>query len=200
MSSTPPPSPPARLVQDLEPAARRRLIARTAVHILTVAILLVGAYYLAPLEGGNAPSVGVRLVCSLALVIGVVVWQVRAVATAEYPQTRAVEALVFASLMVIVVFATSYLALSQQQPLAFSEPLRHTSALYFTLTTLTTTGFGDITANRDGSRSIVMVQMVADVAVLGAAIRLIVGRARSRIGYPGATAQTASSPQPWETL
>jgi voltage-gated potassium channel len=198
MSSTPSESAPARLVQDLEPAARRRLIVRTAVRVLTVAVLLVGAYYLAPFEGGNARSVGVRVALSLALVIGVVIWQVRAVTNAEFPQTRAVQALVFVSLMVIVVFASGYLALSQQQPPAFNEPLRHTSALYFTLSTLTTIGFGDITADRDGSRSIVMVQMVADVAVLGAAIRLIVGRARSRIGYPGATAQSTSSPRPSE--
>jgi voltage-gated potassium channel len=196
MSSTPSESAPARLVQDLEPAVRRRLIVRTAVHVLTVAVLVVCTYYLAPLEGGNARSVGIRLAFSLVLVVGIVVWEVRAVTTAEFPQTRAVQALVFASLMVVVVFASGYLTLSQQQPLAFNEPLQHTSALYFTLTTMTTTGFGDITADRNGSRIVVMVQMVADVAILGAAIKLIVGRARSRIGYPGATAESTGSPRP----
>lgn len=172
------------------------MIARMVLDVVTVAILLIGAYYLAPLEGGNTRSITLRVAASLILVVVVAVWQVHAVSTAEFPQTRAVRALAVASLMLIVVFASGYLTLSQRDSFAFNEPLEHTGALYFTMSTLTTIGYGDIAADSDAARVAVMIQMVADVAVLGAAIRLIVGRARTRIGYPGARAPATDAGDP----
>ena len=49
------------------------------------------------------------------------------------------------------------------------------------MTTLSTVGYGDISARSDSARVAVMVQMVFNVAVLGVAIRLIAGTARSRL-------------------
>jgi hypothetical protein len=48
------------------------------------------------------------------------------------------------------------------------------------MTTLTTVGYGDMTARNSPARTVVMVQMVADVVVVGATVRLILRAARSR--------------------
>ena len=66
-----------------------------------------------------------------------------------------------------VAFAVFYLNLSARDPDAFSEPLGRTAALYFTMTTLTTVGYGDITARTDAARIAVMVQFLFNVAVIG---------------------------------
>ena len=49
------------------------------------------------------------------------------------------------------------------------------------MTTLTTTGFGDIVALSNPARATVMIQMVVDVAILGVAVKLLVGVARTRL-------------------
>jgi hypothetical protein len=187
-------APITRLVQSLERRQRRRLVARTVVHTTVVTALAVGAFYFTPFTGDSLTLW--RVVLAAACMVAVVVLQIRAVTTAEFPQIRAIESLVFASLVVIVVFAAAYLALSHYDATAFSEELEHTSSLYFTITTLATVGYGDISAKSDTARIFVMVQMVADVAVLGAAIRLIVGRARSRVSYQPAPTTSPGGPLP----
>ena len=84
-------------------------------------------------------------------------------------------------MLVVVVFASTYLNISRQHPSAFSEHLDRLGALYFTMTTLTTTGFGDIVALSNPARATVMIQMVVDVAILGVAVKLLVGVARTRL-------------------
>ena len=58
---------------------------------------------------------------------------------------------------------------------AFSQPLTRTDALYFTVTVFSTVGFGDITAKAESARLVVTGQMIADLIVLGVAIKIIVG-------------------------
>jgi hypothetical protein len=194
MTPDPPSGMTTRLVQNLQRAQRRRLVLVTVVRTVAVTVFGIGAYYLVPFTGADVVSIVVRSVLAGACVIVIVLVQVRAVARAEYPQLRAIESLVFASLVVVVAFAAAYLGMSTQDAGAFNEELEHTSSLYFTITTLATVGYGDITAQSDAARVIVMIQMIADVAVLGAAIRMILGRARSRIGSSATGPRSAAAP------
>jgi voltage-gated potassium channel len=57
----------------------------------------------------------------------------------------------------------------------FSEPLTRTDALYFTVTVFSTVGFGDITAKTEAARLVVTGQMIADLVVIGLAVKVIVG-------------------------
>jgi voltage-gated potassium channel len=63
---------------------------------------------------------------------------------------------------------------------SFSEPLTRTDALYFTITVFSTVGFGDITAKTEPARLVVTAQMIADLVILGLAVKVIVGAARRR--------------------
>jgi voltage-gated potassium channel len=98
---------------------------------------------------------------------------------------RAVEALALTAPLFLVMFASVYVVLAQDNVANFStHELTRTDALYFTLTVFSTVGFGDITATSQSARVIVMVQMVLDLVILGLGVQVYrgavsVGRKRS---------------------
>ena len=55
-----------------------------------------------------------------------------------------------------------------------------TDALYFTVTVFSTVGFGDITAKSETARIVLIVQMLADLAFLGAGVRVLLGAVQRR--------------------
>ena len=75
-------------------------------------------------------------------------------------------------LEVLALFALTYLAISQRsgQIIGMATPL---DALYFTMTTLMTIGFGDIAAEGQLARGTVLIQMFFSVLVLSASVRLL---------------------------
>lgn len=79
----------------------------------------------------------------------------------------------------LVVFATSYLALSGQEG-QFNGLDTRVDALYFTLVTASTVGYGDITATGQTARVVVMVQMVYNVLFLTAAATAFSQQLRGR--------------------
>ena len=72
----------------------------------------------------------------------------------------------------------------------FSQPLTRSSALCFTVTVFTTVGFGDITGQTETAQLVVTGQMVADLVVIGIAVKLIFGTVKRthecRIGQTSA--------------
>jgi hypothetical protein len=173
--------PRARHVMDVGRDERRRLIVFATMRSILVAASLIALFYALPFDWSPVAQVAGGVLAGMVLIGGAGVWQLRAVATAEFPELRAIEALAFSTALLVVLFASVYLSLSHGDTEAFSEQLDHTGALYFTLTTLTTVGFGDIAAQSGNARVAVMVQMVANVAVLGIVIKLIMGVARRRM-------------------
>jgi hypothetical protein len=74
-------------------------------------------------------------------------------------------------------FAYTYLAISHSHRGAFSERLGHVGAVYFTLSTITTVGFGDIAARTNSSRLVVIAQFIFDVGLIFGLVRLYFGTA-----------------------
>jgi len=143
---------------------------------LVVALTL--AYYLAPWDGGRPWTVAVRIVFAMVVIVAAVGLGVRYIDRGKYPMLRMFETLAGIVSFTVVAFASIYVMMSNADPMAFSEPLGHTDALYFTMTTITTVGFGDISPKTDGARIVVMLQMVVNVLVLGVAARTLVRSAR----------------------
>ena len=114
------------------------------------------------------------------ILVAATAFAVRSVWHAEHPIFRAFETIATIVTLLIVGFASVYVATSASDADAFSEVLDHTGALYFALTTATTVGFGDIAPRSNPARIVVMVQMVANVVVIGVATRLLIGAARGR--------------------
>ena len=101
--------------------------------------------------------------------------QLRAITVADRPTLRAIEAVGVLVTLINVAFAITYLMIADQYPGAFSQPLDKIGALYFTTTVLSTVGFGDIVAVTDPARIAVMVQMLVDLVLLAAGVRLLAG-------------------------
>jgi voltage-gated potassium channel len=161
--------------QDLPPAKRRRLIFRAVLRSVLVATVLVVLYYVLPLDRPWDSDTAVRLLIGLVVFAGVMVWHIRAIAGARYPGLRAGEALGMIIPLYLILFATTYFVMERTSATSFTQPLTRTDALYFAVTVFSTVGFGDITAKSETARVVLIVQMLADLAVLGAGVRVILG-------------------------
>jgi voltage-gated potassium channel len=165
-----------------ETASRKRVLLVLARSALTV-VLLVWVYFALPLHTRDGDGTLVLFLVGLAALVGMVVWQLRAVMSAAHPALRAVESFASAIPVFLLLFAAAYVVLATARPDAFSEPLTRLDALYFTVTVFATVGFGDIAPVSDTARIIVTVQMMGDLLVLGLLVNAMleaVRRGRSR--------------------
>ena len=89
----------------------------------------------------------------------------------------------------ILLFAGVYFAIGHATPGSFTQPLDHTDAIYFTVTVFATVGFGDIAPVTTTTRVIVTIQMLADLALLGAGLKLLLGAVQMSLKR-----QTVSTP------
>jgi voltage-gated potassium channel len=160
-------------LKDLPSAQRRRLIAGAVLRSVLVAAVLVVLYYVLPLDRPWDSATAVRLLIGLLVFAGVMVWGVRAVAGSRYPGMRAAEALALVLPLFLLLFASTYFEMERASAASFTQPLTRTDALYFTVTVFTTVGFGDITAKSETARIVLIVQMLADLAVLGVGARVL---------------------------
>jgi voltage-gated potassium channel len=161
--------------QDLPSAKRRRLILWAALRSVLAATVLVVLYYVLPLDRGWDSDTAVRLLIGLLVFAGVMVWQVRTITGSRYPGLRAGEALGLVIPFFLVLFASTYFLMERASAASFTQPLTRTDALYFTVTVFSTVGFGDIAAKSEIARVVLIVQMLADLVVLGAGVRLLLG-------------------------
>jgi len=170
---------PAPTIHEMEPRERRRVLAAALLRALLTAIVLVGLYYLLPLNDEWRLSSAMRAVVGLALFVAVLIWQIRKVLSARHPEIRAVEALAMTLPLFLLLFATAYFLMSVHGSGAFSqEHLSRTDALYLTVTIFATVGFGDISPVSQAARVAVMFQMLLDLVILGVGINAFVSAAR----------------------
>jgi len=170
-------------LRSLDRAQRRRLTALAFVRILATSLGLVALYYLVPLtQLGETVPVPVSLSVALLVLAAVAAWQVLSITRADYPAIRAAEALAVTTPLFVLLFAAAYFILAQDNPGSFSpHALTRTDTLYFTVSTFSTVGFGDITATSEGARVIVTVQMLLDLLVFGLVIRVFLGAVRTGV-------------------
>jgi voltage-gated potassium channel len=162
-------------------AARRAAWARGLRALVQVAgsVVVLGAiYFLVPTRDGGLSSDAPWLLLELGLFAAVVALQVPAIINAHHPILRATVALGVMVPLYLLIFARVYLSGSLSSPDSFNESLTHASALYFTVTVFATVGFGDIVAKTDSMRMIVTLQMLVNLIVVGAGIRVLISAAR----------------------
>jgi voltage-gated potassium channel len=150
-----------------------------------IAAGFIALYAVVPVPGKSGAGAVIGLIAGLVAFAFLVAWQVRSITHAGHPLRRGVEVVVFALLLLVVVFAFTYLSLSRSDAASFSEHLDRVDAFYFTVTTVSTVGFGDITAKSDAARIIVSMQMLFDVALLAGLARLVVLATRLGLSHRG---------------
>jgi voltage-gated potassium channel len=161
--------------RELPPPKRRRLIFWAALRGFLFTTVLVVLYYLLPLDRPWSADTAVRLLAGLLVFAGITAWQVRAIAGSRYPALRAGEALGLIAPLYLLLFASTYFVMERASAANFTQPLTRTGALYFTVTVFSTVGFGDITPKTEAAQIVLIVQMLADLAVLGAGIKILLG-------------------------
>ena len=172
---------------------RRVLLARSIARVVGITVLLLVAYFAAPI-GQDADAAGLVLL-SIGLVgfIGLTIYQVRRILDSPMPQLRAAETLATVVPLVIVVFALFYVGMSATDPGSFSEPVTKVNGLYFTVTVLATVGFGDIAARTDSTRIAVTVQMLLDLLIVGVLVKVIIQASRIAVERRRAEAESRES-------
>jgi voltage-gated potassium channel len=170
---------------------RRRRVVATLIQVALTWALLVAIYYVIPFTDLTSGESLLRLVVGIGGFAVVLAWQLHRVTHADIPGLRAVQALGVAIPVFLGVFAVVYLSLSQASTTHFSEPLNHTGALYMVVTVFSTVGFGDITPKGDLARIVVSIQMLLDLVVIGAVVRLLTTAAKT--GLAGSSSGPAAS-------
>ena len=164
--------------EDLDRRQQQRLALRSAIRILSSTVVLVLLYALLPAASNSSARTLIQLFIGLTVFLGMLAWQVIKILDAEHPEVRAVETLALAVPLLIVVFAFTYLSLAHAKASNFSEPLDHVGAVYFTVTVISTVGFGDIVARTDIARILVCTQILLDLGLIVGIARTVVFAAR----------------------
>jgi voltage-gated potassium channel len=186
---------PLRLV-DLDRSQRRQAVLRAALTIVVAWVIILGAFYVLPFSHLSHADSALRLAAVVALVAAVLTWQIRRISTAELPELRAIEALGIVIAVFLVGFSIIYLSMSHNAAATFTQPLDHTRSLYFTVSIFSTVGFGDITPRTDTARLVVSAQMLLDLVLIGAVVRLIFNAARTRVASSGGQTDAAAGVPP----
>jgi voltage-gated potassium channel len=160
-------------LEDLDRREQRRVVGRSAARILLSIVLLIALYGALPAADQTGLGTLVKLIVGLLIFGAVLGWQVLKIMGAEHPELRAAEALAIAVPIVLIVFAFTYLSLSHFKPASFSEPLDHVGAMYFTITVVSTVGFGDIVAKSHAARILVSFQIMLDLVLLVGIVRAV---------------------------
>jgi len=138
--------------------------------------LLTFSYFVLP-TGGAFDDAGtvVRSIGFLAAIAGFVIvlrMQLKARRNRRTVWTRA-EGLLTALYLLILVFAIVYDRMAEMSPDQFAGISSRADALYFTVTIVSTVGFGDIHATSTAARLLVTVQMLINLVYVGTALRVL---------------------------
>ena len=164
----------------------KRIAKMASVRLAGQIAFLIGAYYLAPV--GEVLTESARLlrlggVLALLLMLGALTWWIsrRVAREARLPEDAVrLNELVLVAVTGVAVFALADLVVATVVPGEFVDLNTKTDALYFALTTLTTIGFGDIHAQGQVARALLIVQMLFNVIVLATATRIALRAVGSR--------------------
>lgn len=150
----------------------------------TASLLLVSGFFVMPLSPGEFS--GISLIIRIPVTtagLGVVAWlvarQVRRALSTGRARER-ISVLLTLVTVVVVFFSALYVAMEHQ----FSGIATKLDALYFSIVTLCTVGYGDITPVSETARALVIVQMLFDLVIVSSAISVVVGAMRTGMGPP----------------
>jgi voltage-gated potassium channel len=158
---------------------------------------IIALYFLVPATPRLAQhDVLARTLASVAA-LGLVAWLVtRQLRLHIDHDDRRVDGLVASVVTMVMVFSLCFYLLEQQQPSQLEDLHTRVDALYFTMSTLVTIGYGDVHAVGQTARILVMVQMLFDVVFIAAASSLLSSRVRAVAARHAQARRSDGSPRP----
>ena len=168
-------------VAELDRRQRRRNLSGRCWRSVLTGALLLGIYYLIPFTDRTSGESLTRLVVGVVAFAGVLAWQLHQVRRDDLPGLRAIQAL-----GVTIPFFLAGLRRPLPLPLPgldgslqrAAEPHRRPLPV---ITLFSTVGFGDITPETDLTRILVSIQMLLDLVVIGAVVRLLAYAAKTGV-------------------
>ena len=147
---------------------------------------VMAAYYALPVD--ELPSRWDIAFVTLGLVagLGALVWvgarQLRTMAhtPAGDPSVR-LDVIALVVIVVIPLFALGYYGIEHADAGQFADLATKTDALYFTVSTLATVGFGDVHATGQAARALVTAQIVFNLVVVAALVSVLTTQLRARV-------------------
>ena len=145
-----------------------KLLARS----LLTPVAALCLFFWTPLDESNwILSAGLGVVATV-VVVPYAFWKVNRIRTAIHPLGEALAVLSLLISLVIVGFAGSYYSIALRTD---GFPGIHTrlDALYFTVVTLGTVGYGDIAPTTQGARALVTFQILVNLSLIATLIRVL---------------------------
>ena len=151
--------------------------AKLLARALLTPVLALCVFFWTPLDDDNwILSAGLGIVATV-LVVPYTFWKLGRIRAAVHPLGEALAVLSLLVSLVIVGFAGSYYSIAVRSD-GFPAIQTRLDALYFTVVTLGTVGYGDITPTSQGARALVTFQIVVNLSLIATLIRLL-GRVAS---------------------
>jgi voltage-gated potassium channel len=148
-------------------------------HALILSLILV-VYFAAPVRLALDESTAVRLstvLVALGLLAAFVVWVLRRQVDDE---SRRIDGLITVILVVVVAFSLAFYIMEKSSPGEVAGLKTRLDSLYFTVSTLLTIGYGDVHAQGQAARALVLVQVVFNTVFVATAAGLLSARVRTR--------------------
>jgi len=159
-------------------------------RVILALVATVGGYYALPYGRSGAQITGTTgILVFAAAALATVVLIARQVRNHLIYGGRGndIESLLLALVLVMISFALIYIKMQSQ----FEGLNTKTDSLYFTVTTVSTVGYGDIHPVGQGARAVVTVQMVLDLVFVAALASVAGGLIRQRAQERREAAQRA---------
>jgi uncharacterized membrane protein len=153
---------------------RLRQTIRAMAEIAGVGGIALALYFAMPLDAElGALLAGSLVVVGSVALVPLSVRRARQVLVSDHPFLSAAQSLVSAITLLIVSFSSVYFVLATGHQGEIAGLRTKIDALYFTVTIVSTVGFGDITATGQTARGIVIGHMVVDVVLVAVAVRVV---------------------------
>ncbi|MDQ7992804.1 MAG: potassium channel family protein [Propionicimonas sp.] len=142
---------------------------RSIVNQVALPLAILSFYFVIPVGDGNEPlgralGIAVAGLC-IAAVVWVIVDEARRAGGALSPMH-----LLIAFELVWVTFALTYFLIATSRPGEFTGLSTRLDALYFSLTTMSTVGYGDVSAQGQFARAVVTIQLAFNLAFVGGVV------------------------------
>ena len=169
------PAPPVTAILIAPP---RRVVVVALLRVMLSLVVAVVVYFRIPLTGSSEARSITIFVSGLVIVVVVLAFQTRGIVRSPFPLLRTVEALATTGPLFLIVFASSHYVIDNVDPGSYTQPMTRLDALYYTVTTFATVGYGDISPVSQTARLVATLQMLLGLVFLGLVARVITGATR----------------------
>jgi voltage-gated potassium channel len=147
-------------------------------RLATALVLVLIAYALVPTSLDAQASTLLRIAGLLLVLAGAAVVMIRQLRLSAFDWDRGIDGLVLAVEVMTVAFALIFYVLALEDPGQVAGLHTRLDSLYFTASTMLTVGYGDVHAEGQAARAVVLIQMVFDVVFIAAAAGMLSSRVR----------------------